>query len=182
MHHAGGRCGEQVRARAVLQALSTSRPDFAARQLRTNTDWCRVDRLMVRIRGDPYQESDDHHAGRGKSDARSELVDRWQFDFSKLFALRRGADLSHPHLLAIGGRPHDLGSYVLLSEGEDPYPALLPGIREGHSARHQHGRRQHRRERNLMLASGAKREIVLQDQELLIRHHHKVAETFLKAD
>ncbi len=31
----------------------------------------------------------------------------------------------------------------------------------------------------LMLASGAKKEIVLQDQELLIRHHHKVAETFL---
>jgi hypothetical protein len=31
-----------------------------------------------------------------------------------------------------------------------------------------------------MLASGAKREIFLQDQELLIRHHHKVAESFLK--
>jgi hypothetical protein len=31
-----------------------------------------------------------------------------------------------------------------------------------------------------MLASGAKKEIVLQDQELLIRHHHQVAETFLK--
>jgi glycine betaine catabolism A len=30
-----------------------------------------------------------------------------------------------------------------------------------------------------MLASGAKREIILQDQELLIRHHHKVAESFL---
>jgi phenylpropionate dioxygenase-like ring-hydroxylating dioxygenase large terminal subunit len=30
-----------------------------------------------------------------------------------------------------------------------------------------------------MLASGAKREIVLQDQELLIRHHHQVAETYL---
>jgi phenylpropionate dioxygenase-like ring-hydroxylating dioxygenase large terminal subunit len=32
----------------------------------------------------------------------------------------------------------------------------------------------------LMLASGAKQEIVLQDQELLIRHHHKVAEAFLE--
>src|SRR5262249_55473379 len=30
-----------------------------------------------------------------------------------------------------------------------------------------------------MLASGAKKEIVLQDQELLIRHHHRVAEAFL---
>jgi phenylpropionate dioxygenase-like ring-hydroxylating dioxygenase large terminal subunit len=31
-----------------------------------------------------------------------------------------------------------------------------------------------------MLASGAKTEIMLQDQELLIRQHHKVAETYLK--
>ncbi|HLW69871.1 MAG TPA: aromatic ring-hydroxylating dioxygenase subunit alpha [Candidatus Binataceae bacterium] len=30
-----------------------------------------------------------------------------------------------------------------------------------------------------MLASGARKEIFLQDQELLIRHHHKVAETYL---
>jgi phenylpropionate dioxygenase-like ring-hydroxylating dioxygenase large terminal subunit len=30
-----------------------------------------------------------------------------------------------------------------------------------------------------MLASGAKQYLVLQDQELLIRHHHKVADTFL---
>ncbi len=33
----------------------------------------------------------------------------------------------------------------------------------------------------MMLASGAKKEIVLQDEELLIRHHHKVAETYLRA-
>jgi phenylpropionate dioxygenase-like ring-hydroxylating dioxygenase large terminal subunit len=33
----------------------------------------------------------------------------------------------------------------------------------------------------VMLASGAKKEIVLQDQELLIRHHHKVTESFLNA-
>ncbi|MGH7879806.1 MAG: SRPBCC family protein, partial [Candidatus Binataceae bacterium] len=33
----------------------------------------------------------------------------------------------------------------------------------------------------LMLASGAKREIQLQDEELLIRHHHKVAESYLNA-
>jgi len=32
-----------------------------------------------------------------------------------------------------------------------------------------------------MLESGAKQEVVLQDQELLIRHHHKVAEAYLKA-
>jgi phenylpropionate dioxygenase-like ring-hydroxylating dioxygenase large terminal subunit len=32
-----------------------------------------------------------------------------------------------------------------------------------------------------MLESGAKQEIVLQDQELLIRHHHKVAEAYLNA-
>jgi phenylpropionate dioxygenase-like ring-hydroxylating dioxygenase large terminal subunit len=32
-----------------------------------------------------------------------------------------------------------------------------------------------------MLASGAKKEIVLQDQELLIRQHHKVTETYLNA-
>jgi len=32
-----------------------------------------------------------------------------------------------------------------------------------------------------MLASGVKKEIVLQDQELLIRQHHKVAETYLNA-
>jgi adenylate cyclase len=31
-----------------------------------------------------------------------------------------------------------------------------------------------------MLASRAKKEIVLQDQELLIRHHHHVAESYLK--
>ena len=30
-----------------------------------------------------------------------------------------------------------------------------------------------------MLASGARKEIFLQDEELLIRHHHKVAETYL---
>ena len=32
-----------------------------------------------------------------------------------------------------------------------------------------------------MLASGAKREIQLQDEELLIRQHHKVAESYLNA-
>jgi hypothetical protein len=32
-----------------------------------------------------------------------------------------------------------------------------------------------------MLASGAKKEIVLQDQELLIRQHHKVTETYLSS-
>ena len=32
-----------------------------------------------------------------------------------------------------------------------------------------------------MLASGAKREIILGDEELLIRHHHKIAETYLNA-
>jgi hypothetical protein len=32
-----------------------------------------------------------------------------------------------------------------------------------------------------MLASGAKKEMFLQDQELLIRHHHKVAEIYLNA-
>jgi hypothetical protein len=32
-----------------------------------------------------------------------------------------------------------------------------------------------------MLASGAKKEIVLQDEELLIRQHHKVTETYLNA-
>ena len=32
-----------------------------------------------------------------------------------------------------------------------------------------------------MLASGARKAIVLQDQELLIRHHHKVAEDYLNA-
>jgi hypothetical protein len=30
-----------------------------------------------------------------------------------------------------------------------------------------------------MLASGAKQYLALQDQELLIRHHHKVSDTFL---
>jgi phenylpropionate dioxygenase-like ring-hydroxylating dioxygenase large terminal subunit len=33
----------------------------------------------------------------------------------------------------------------------------------------------------VMLESGAKKEIMLQDQELPIRHHHKVAESFLNA-
>lgn len=33
-----------------------------------------------------------------------------------------------------------------------------------------------------MLVSGAKKQIVLQDQELLIRKHHKVAESYLSAD
>lgn len=32
----------------------------------------------------------------------------------------------------------------------------------------------------MMLASGAKKEIVLQDEELLIRHHHQVAEAYLR--
>jgi hypothetical protein len=32
-----------------------------------------------------------------------------------------------------------------------------------------------------MLGSGAKKEIVLQDQELLIRQHHKVTDTYLNA-
>jgi hypothetical protein len=32
-----------------------------------------------------------------------------------------------------------------------------------------------------MLASGAKTEMVLQDQELLIRQHHKVAEEYISA-
>jgi hypothetical protein len=30
-----------------------------------------------------------------------------------------------------------------------------------------------------MLVSGAKKEIVLQDNELLIRYHHKISETYL---
>jgi hypothetical protein len=29
-----------------------------------------------------------------------------------------------------------------------------------------------------MLASGAKKEIIVGDEELLIRHHHRVTETF----
>ena len=32
-----------------------------------------------------------------------------------------------------------------------------------------------------MLASGAKKEIILGDEELLIRHYHKVAESYLNA-
>jgi phenylpropionate dioxygenase-like ring-hydroxylating dioxygenase large terminal subunit len=33
-----------------------------------------------------------------------------------------------------------------------------------------------------MLGSGVKQHLILQDQELLIRHHHKVADTFLKPE
>ena len=73
-----------------------------------------------------------------------------------------------------------MGSALLLSEGEYPRAAL-----------HQEYAKVILRDVNMedgstlertqtMLASRAKKEIVLQDQELLIRHHHYVAESYLK--
>jgi hypothetical protein len=84
--------------------------------------------------------------------------------------------------LAVGGKPDAMGSPDLFAEGKNAGWGRFSQEYGQVSFRDtllEDGSTLERTQS--MLTSGAKKEIVLQDEELLIRQYHKVTETYLNA-